>query len=492
MITTEQLRTCVSEGLERIKKIKNVVEAEVFASWNEQIVNRLNYTSDIPCQGVQEPKSIQFYGVGVLAAFKSGNKIKVGFGSEPNDLSVRGVLEALKKARMNKISDPDYKSLPEPQGTPTLTNYHDVNVMEISDEKVVNLGWQALQGTLSSYSAKGFSKSLIVGGDVTIFKERMAIRNTRGIDDFDETSILTATITSMIEDEGVKGTGWNTATHLDKFKPEEAGKEAAESAIRTIGGQRIASGAYDVIFGRQPVTDLVGNLIAPSLSLISVNASDTPFLRKLGQRVCSPNITVYDDGAMPGQIGSKRITCEGIPTGRTDLITDGIITGFLTNDYYNKKLQSNLASFTPRNGFRFSLGGRNYNMQTKVSPTNVVIEGREEIPDKELLSLVKEGIYIGRIWYTYPVNGLAVGDFTSTIVADSYLIKDGKLLAPLKPNAVRINSNINHVLNNIIGITKEKKATLVWGGEEVVVAPEIAVKGVRLDSIANESTSFES
>ncbi|MBI2559926.1 MAG: hypothetical protein HYW14_02185, partial [Planctomycetes bacterium] len=191
MITTEQLRTCVSEGLERIKKIKNVVEAEVFASWNEQIVNRLNYTSDIPCQGVQEPKSIQFYGVGVLAAFKSGNKIKVGFGSEPNDLSVRGVLEALKKARMNKISDPDYKSLPEPQGTPTLTNYHDVNVMEISDEKVVNLGWQALQGTLSSYSAKGFSKSLIVGGDVTIFKERMAIRNTRGIDDFDETSILT-------------------------------------------------------------------------------------------------------------------------------------------------------------------------------------------------------------------------------------------------------------------------------------------------------------
>ncbi len=485
MITIEQLRTCVSEGLERIRKIEGVVDAEVFASWNEQIVVRLNYTSDIPSQGVQEPKSIQFYGVGVLAAFKSGNKIKVGFGSEPNDISVRGVLEALKKAKRNKIFDEDYKSLPEPHGAPTLTNYHDVNVMEISDEEIVNLGWKTLEGTLSNYSAKGFSKSLIVGGDVTIFKERMAIKSTRGIDDFDETSVLTAPITSMIESEGVKGTGWSTATHLDKFKPDEAGKEASESAIRTIGGQKITSGAYDVIFGRQPVTDLVSNLLAPSLSLTSVDASDTPFLGKLGQRVCSYDITVYDDGAMPGQIGSKKITCEGIPTGRTNLITDGIITGFLANDYYNKKLQNNLASFIPRNGFRFSFGGRNYDMQTGVSPTNVVIEGREEMHDEELLSLVKDGIYIGRIWYTYPVNGLAVGDFTSTIVADSYLIKDGKILAPLKPNAVRINSNINHVLNNIIGITKEKKATLVWGGEEIVVAPEIAVRGIRLDSIAS-------
>jgi PmbA protein len=487
MITIEQLRACVSEGLERIRKIKGVVEAEVFASWNEQIVVRLNYTSDIPSQGVQEPKSIQFYGVGVFVAFKSGNKIKVGFGSEHNDISVRGVLEAFRKARMNKIFDQDYRSLPDPHGAPTLTKYHDDNAMEISDKEIVKLGWRTLEGTLSNYRAKGFSKSLIVGGDVTIFKERMAIKSTKGIDDFDETTVLTAPITSMIESEGVKGTGWSTATHLDKFKPEEAGREASESAIRTIGGQRITSGAYDVIFGRQPVTDLVSNLLAPSLSLTSINSSDTPFLGKLGQRVSSSDITVYDDGAMPGQIGSKKITCEGIPTGRTNLITDGIITGFLTNDYYNKKLQNNLVSFVPRNGFRFSLGGRNYNMQTDVFPTNVVIEGREEVSDEELLSRVKDGIYIGRIWYTYPVNGLAVADFTSTIVADSYLIKDGKLGTPLKPNTVRINSNLNHVLNNIIGITREKRATLVWGGEEIVVAPEIAVKGVRLDSIAGDT-----
>jgi len=45
------------------------------------------------------------------------------------------------------------------------------------------------------------------------------------------------------------------------------------------------------------------------------------------------------------------------------------------------------------------------------------------------------------------------------------------------------NTNIKHILNNIIGITKKKRSTLVWGSREVVVAPEIAVSNVRLDNV---------
>ncbi|MCQ9206185.1 MAG: metallopeptidase TldD-related protein, partial [Omnitrophica bacterium] len=103
---------------------------------------------------------------------------------------------------------------------------------------------------------------------------------------------------------------------------------------------------------------------------------------------------------------------------------------------------------------------------------------------EELLSGIREGLYRGRIWYTYPINGMAAGDFTSTIIADSFLIKDGKLSTPLKPNTIRINSNISHILNNVRSVTKEKKATLVWAAEEAVIAPEIRVTGVRLDGIA--------
>ncbi len=172
-----------------------------------------------------------------------------------------------------------------------------------------------------------------------------------------------------------------------------------------------------------------------------------------------------------------------MPTGRTDLITNGTLTGFLANNYYAQKFRNNLYHPIPRNGFRYSTSGRDYRDKPGIYPTNVVIEGNRETTRDSLLKQVNNGVYIGRIWYTYAINGLAMGDFTSTIIADSFSIKDGKIASPLKPNTIRINTNIKHILNNIIGITKKKRSTLVWGSREVVIAPEIAVSNVQLDNV---------
>ncbi|MBI5125613.1 MAG: hypothetical protein HZA70_05210, partial [Planctomycetes bacterium] len=70
------------------------------------------------------------------------------------------------------------------------------------------------------------------------------------------------------------------------------------------------------------------------------------------------------------------------------------------------------------------------------------------------------------------------------------LIKDGQISTPLKPNAVRINDNINRVLQNIVSVGREKKAIQVWSAEEAVIAPEIRVEGVRLDSIGLQSAEY--
>jgi len=484
MIKTEDLQTAVKDALKYIQKHRDVIDAEVFASWNDLITVRLNYTSDIPCNGVHEPKSIQSYGLGILAVFKRGNRIEVGFGSVTNDLTKEGVLEALAKAKRNMVYDPDFKTLPEPMNKPVLKNYHDNSVMKISGENTVDLGWKALDGALKTLNSEGHKKSIIIGGDVTILRERMAIKTTKGIDDFDETTSLTANITAMIENKNVKGTGWSTGAHLKNFNPEVAGREAAESAMRTIGGRKIKSGRHNVIFGNQPLTDIASNVLIPSLNLASVNASNTPFLGMLGQEIASRNFNVYDDGSINGEIGSKKITCEGLPTGRTDLIMNGTLVGFLSNNYYARKFKNNLYNPIPRNGFRYSTNGRDYRNKTDISPTNVIIEGNKETTRDNLLKEVDSGVYIGRIWYTYAINGLAMGDFTSTIIADSFSIKDGKIASPLKPNTIRINTNIKHILNNIIGITKKKRSTLVWGSGEVVIAPEIAVSNVQLDNIA--------
>ena len=69
-------------------------------------------------------------------------------------------------------------------------------------------------------------------------------------------------------------------------------------------------------------------------------------------------------------------------------------------------------------------------------------------------------------------------------MADSYVIRDGRLAEPVKPNTLRINDNILNVLNRVVGVSKEGKPTLVWAADEIVYAPEIAVESLHLDAIA--------
>ena len=60
---------------------------------------------------------------------------------------------------------------------------------------------------------------------------------------------------------------------------------------------------------------------------------------KLGQQIASEKLTIVDDGAAKGLVGAKGITCEGLPTGRTELIKDGKLVGLLANHYESQRLQ---------------------------------------------------------------------------------------------------------------------------------------------------------
>ncbi|MCH8200814.1 MAG: hypothetical protein IIB85_02705 [Chloroflexi bacterium] len=270
------------------------------------------------------------------------------------------------------------------------------------------------------------------------------------------------------------------------------------NAIAGIGGVRLPTGDYNVVFGREAVMEILHHIVMPGLDTGVFYAAASPFMGKLGQQVASPKLTIIDDGAAPGLVGSKGITCEGLPTGRTELIKDGKLVGLLSNWYESQRIQNDPkakeklgadpkdwpAAFVPRNGFRYAMGGgRHFDSQPGTHATNILIPG--DVPDTEsICRLVGDGIYIGRIWYTYPVNGLRAGDFTGTVIADSYVIKDGRLAEPIMPNTLRITDNIMKVLGDITGVTREGKPTLVWAADEIVYAPEIAVKGVHLDAIA--------
>jgi PmbA protein len=512
MIPTRTLTQAAGQALELLRGQDDLAEAEVFVAANTTLVARIHFTSHIPCNGVEEPKSLESVGLGIQAVFRAPDGLRIGFGSEPNDLTPEGARRALAKARQAAVADPEFVSLPRPgEERRRLRRYHDPALLRLSDSDLVEAGWKVITRGLDVFSRSPvlarmagsgeaiFRLGLILSGDVSILQERIAIASTHMPEvQTDESTLILSSLTAMVEVADAKGSGWSTGTRLADFTG-DSGAEAAENALRAIGGERVQSGRYRVVFGRQPVADLLNNLVLPCLSLGSFYAETSAFQGMLGKRVASPLLTVFDHGALRGATASKGITCERLPTGKTRLIQRGRLVGLLVNFYEQQRILNDPQgaaklgrdprvvpkALVPRNGFRFGEGGgRRFETAPGISPTNVIVESSQPISREELLAKVGDGLYIGRIWYTYPINGLRAGDFTCTVVGDSFLVKDGRLASPIRANAIRINDNVLRVLRGIIGITADRRETTVWAADEVIHAPEVAVSDVRVDAIA--------
>ena len=514
MLSLAQLRGAVRDALAYVSIQPDVAEAEVFASANANQTLRLNYTSHIPCNGVEEPKSVESWGISVRAAFNTPEGVKTGLGSEPSDLSLAGVERALEKARRGAVLDPEFAGLPTPSGQrPALSRYHDPELGRVSNTRLLGQGWNMLERGLAAFQASEELRDvlgreqgakdlaelgLILGGDLVLLRERMAIASTSmPRPQTDESTLVMSFATAMVESGNAKGSGWSVSSHLADFDGQSAA-DAARNAIAAVDGERVASGNYRVVLGPQPVAELLEWILLPGLQVDTFYAEASPFMGRFDQAIASEVLSLYDDGARPGLAGSKAITDEGLPTGRTDLIREGRLAGLLS-DYYNYRRILNdprgreklgvapaavAEALAPRNGFRAGNGGgRDFGAFPGTVPTNLVVEGREESSREELLRRVGDGIYIGRIWYTYPVNSFAAGDFSGTIVGDSYLIKDGKLAGPLKANTLRMNDNILRVINNVLGIGNERTGMVRWSSDQVTWAPEIAVADFGLEEI---------
>ena len=83
---------------------------------------------------------------------------------------------------------------------------------------------------------------------------------------------------------------------LNEFVPENAGSSAAMSALKSRHGRRVPSGKYKLILGPQPVADLLGNIVLPSLNLAVVDAASSSFSGKYGKGVADRRISCMTTG----------------------------------------------------------------------------------------------------------------------------------------------------------------------------------------------------
>ena len=474
------LRQSVELALEMADAETTVVAAEVCASWSEYQTVEVRYDADHPTDGIQEPQLLTTFGVGIIVVVEDREGRRVGFGSEADDLTQEGIILALEKAKANAGVATDVHAFPSPPLMhETSPAFYDPQVMSLSDDELQRLALEAFNGALSGCHAAGYVQALQIDGRMRSRKELLAVGNTQGLLATDTSTGLLATMRSALTTAQSYGTGSSCATHLHDFTAFEAGAESARRALQARGGQALAAGDYAVVFGPEAMADLWQDLLLPAFSLDTVAAGTSPLAHGLGPQVASALLTVRDEGRLPGYIGSRIITGEGLPTGTTMLLDHGRVAGLLADTYHAQHLAAQIGTIAPRNGMRFATNGQSFGMRPGIFPTNVTFTSSEEVPLAALLEPLSDGIYVGGLWYTYPQGGLHTGEFTSTVIGPSFRIRHGKLAEPLQPGTLRLHENVLDLLQRVTGLTTTRQAVPLATMQSLVLAPEMRCSRAR-------------
>ena len=195
--------------------------------------------------------------------------------------------------------------------------------------------------------------------------------------------------------------------------------EALAQALVNLESIAAPAGEMTVVLGPGWPGVLLHEAVGHGLEGDFNRKGTSAFSGRMGQRVAAPGVTVIDEGAIGERRGSLTIDDEGTPTGRTVLIEDGILKGYL-QDRLNARLM----------GMQPTGNGRRESFAHAPMPrmTNTFMLGGTDDP-AELLSRVPNGIYAksfggGQVDIT---NGKFV--FSCT---EAYKIEGGKLGAPIK------------------------------------------------------------
>jgi PmbA protein len=505
MRTPVELKSFTREAARILARDTDLASYEIYCSSAEHRIARLNYTSDIPSHGLEEFKSLHADGFQLRIAMRR-DPHEVGAAFEAGDFTSDAVRDALRRARSAAVVDPHFPGFPSEALTRKLAPSEKSDLARVRDGVIAAAAWDVLDGALTAFAQWAANPrterpGLIIGGDVSVVRDRIAIFNSNFAEvRTDESAHFSASVTSIIESLDAKGTAsaLGNCTAAMRRHGRALGRDAVRRALALAHGARPAAGKFRVVLGPQPIAEILNYMVMSSLTAGAFHAASSAYHARFGARVMDPRLNLADDPAFSTGAMRRRITCEGIPTRRVELIRDGRLVGLLSNFYDTHRLltdehraeklgagASAKLDFAPLSGYRLGEGGgRRFDASPGAAGTNVMMRARGGVAERELVRAVGDGIYVGRIWYTYPINGQRAGDFTCTVTGDSYLIRGGKIAAPLAPNCLRINANIAEVFERPLAVGSRPRPATVWGSPEAYYVPAIAAGSIALAEVA--------
>ena len=379
------------------------------------------------------------------------------------DLSDAGLRECLAEARANlEVSGEDPGNvLPAAAAYEALDGLFDTRQAEVDPERKVNLALD-LEARTRAADPKVTQVESARYGDVV---GEVAIASSLGVKgSFAVTHAWCVSIAMATEDDQSQvGYGVDAARALEDLDPGPVAREAADRAVRMLGAVQPPTRAVPVVFDRMVAPSLLGVLLA-GLSAEEVQKRRSLFADRLGQQVGAAGLHLVDDGRLVAGPGAAPFDGEGVPTGRTVLIDDGVLACFLHN-----------TATAARDGGARSTGnaGRaSFKSTPGVSAHNLFLEPGE-LDQAGLLARAGEGLLVQDVSGVHSGANPITGDFS--VGVSGLWFRDGQLAEPVREATVA--AHLLDILKGIDAVGSDLRFTTGSIGGSSLLVGEMTVAG---------------
>ncbi len=271
---------------------------------------------------------------------------------------------------------------------------------------------------------------------------------------------------------GYVGDGGRTSiAYFDTHAPDELARDAARVATTNVDARPAPAGEMEMVVGAGGGGVLLHEAVGHGLESDFNRRGTSLYSGRVGERVASELVTIYDDGNLPEERGSVAVDDEGIPGQHKVLVEKGVLRGYM-QDTLNARLMGTASTGSGRRqSFRFMPQPRMCNTYMPSGESTV----------EEIIASTKHGLYAKS--FAGGQVEISKGDFVF-MVAEGYLIENGKVTAPVK-NAT-IVGNGPDAMTKVTAVANDSRLarrhyTCGKGGQHVPVG--VGMPTVKISSI---------
>lgn len=221
-------------------------------------------------------------------------------------------------------------------------------------------------------------------------------------------------------ENGYVGDGGRTSVAVfDRVTPESVARESARIATTKLGAHAAPAGEMPVVIGAGGGGVLLHEAVGHGLEADFNRKGTSLYSGRVGERVASDLVTIFDDGDLVGERGSVAVDDEGTPGQHKVLVENGILCGYM-QDRLNARLMGAASTGSGRR--------ESYRVLPQPRMCNTFMPAGTSTPE-EIIGSVDRGLYAAS--FSGGQVEIGKGDFVF-MIAEGYLIEHGKIGAPVR------------------------------------------------------------